>query len=145
MTKKRSHWCQQKGRKSSIPKTHGTTSLASYTLNLERERVCQHYTTLMVSHMILRILHGPIRCIGSYDCIMIMQLALVPYLICITHSSWNNLSTFEMEENHIALIKKAAKYLDYENLRPKLDEAISSANKGAGHILSLQVELLDHK
>ena len=32
------------GRKSSIPETHGTTSLASYTLLLERKRVCKTST-----------------------------------------------------------------------------------------------------
>ena len=32
------------------------------------------------------------------------------------------------------LSKKADNSLDYEHLCPKLDEAISSANKGAGHI-----------
>ena len=32
------------------------------------------------------------------------------------------------------LIKNAANFLDYENLCPKLDEAISSANEGAVHI-----------
>ena len=44
----------------------------------------------------------------------------------------------------MSLIKKAATFLYYENLRPKLDEAISSANKRAGHI-NIMVELLDHK
>ena len=31
-------WCMQERERSSIPIVHGTTSLASYTLNLERER-----------------------------------------------------------------------------------------------------------
>ena len=75
---------------------------------------------------------------------MIMHLALGPYLICIASSSGNYFSTFETEENHMSLIKKAANFLDIENLRSKLDGAISSANKRAGHII-IMVELLDHK
>ena len=75
---------------------------------------------------------------------MIMHLALSPYLICIASSSRNYLNTFEMEENHIVLIKKKANFLDYKNLCPKLDEAISSANKRAGHII-ITIDLLDHK
>ena len=75
---------------------------------------------------------------------MIMQLALGPYLICITSSSGNYLSTFEMEENLMELIKKVANFLDYGNLCPKLDDAISSANKRTGQII-IMIELLGRK
>ena len=61
--------------------------------------------------------------------------ALGPYLICSTSSSGNYLSTFKMDENHMELIKNAANFLDYENLRPKLDKAISSVNKRARYII----------
>ena len=44
--------------------------------------------------------------------------ALGPYLICSTSSSGNYLSTVEMDENLMELIKNAANFLDYENQRP---------------------------
>ena len=124
----------KKGRKSSIPKTHGTTSLASYTLNLDRERVCLYYTTLMASHMIFRILHSPIRCIGSYDfasqlctchLVNILYVSHVRLGIILAHLKQRRTSWSSSRKQPNIWITK---------IFPKLDEAISSANKGDRHI-----------